>query len=54
MLNAVGGLEGRERPVRGLQRNNATKRSVVERHRGDSPVEILRFTRPCGLVKCST
>ncbi len=41
MLYVAGGLEGRERPSKGLQRKDATKRSVLERHRGEAPVEML-------------
>ena len=34
----AGGLEGRGRPSKGLQRKDATNRSVLERHRGGAPV----------------
>ena len=44
MLDDVGGWEGRERPSKGSQRKDATKRSVLERHRGEAPVE-------CGMSK---
>ena len=39
MLDDAGGLEGRERPSKGLQRKDATKRSVLKRHTGEAPVE---------------
>ena len=39
MLYGAGGLEGRERPSKGLQRKDATSRSVLKRHRGEAPVE---------------
>ena len=43
-LDGAGGLEGRGRPSRGLQRNNGTRRSVVvERHRGGSPCGSSAF-----------
>jgi hypothetical protein len=38
-LYVAGGLEGRGRPSKGLQRKDATERSVLERHRGEAPVE---------------
>ena len=53
MLDGAGGLEGRERPPKGPQRKAATvagaswrnaeplRRSGLERHRGEAPVEDL-------------
>ena len=41
MLYGAGGLEGRERPSKGSQRKDATRRSVLERHRGEAPVEHI-------------
>ena len=41
MLYVAGGLEGRGRPSKGLQRKDATGRSVLERHRGEAPVEYI-------------
>jgi hypothetical protein len=41
MRYGAGGLEGRERPSKGLQRKDATGRSVLERHRGEAPVEYV-------------
>ena len=54
MLYGAGGLEGRERPSKGLQRKDATNRSVLERHRGEAPVEVQHFASPVGLAKCCT
>ena len=41
MLYGAGGLEGRGRPSKGLQRKDATNRSVLERQRGEAPVEDI-------------
>ena len=49
MLDDAGGLEGRERPSKGLQRKDATNRSVLERHRGEAPVEVLVSQGPSDL-----
>jgi len=39
MQDGAGGLEGRGRPSKGLQRENASRASIFERHRGEAPVE---------------
>ena len=41
MLYGAGGLEGRGRPSKGLQRKNATRRSVLKRPRGEAPGEDI-------------
>ena len=50
MLYGAGGLEGRVRPSKGLQRKDATGRSVLERHRGEAPVEVRHYASPVGLA----
>ncbi len=52
MLDDAGGLEGRERPSKGLQRKDATNRSVLERHRGEAPVEsaFCKSSRTCEML----
>ncbi len=63
MLYVAGGLEGRERPSKGLQRKDATvagasgrsaelATSVLERHRGEAPVEsaFRKSSRTCEML----
>jgi hypothetical protein len=65
MLDGAGGLEGRERPSKGLQRKDATvagasgrsaglATSVLERHRGEAPVEVRFSQTLTGFVKSCT
>jgi len=41
MLYGAGGLEGRGRPSKGLQRKDAIERSDLKHHRGEAPVEDI-------------